>query len=127
MEAKELGRGREASSRPSGDEAGGGRRPRRFSARMKADAVLRLLRGESLEVVSRELGISAARLSSWREAFLAAGQQGLKADNLRQGDRRVAKLERKIGELMMECELLREKAKRLEVLAPNFPWRRSRR
>ena len=64
--------------------------------------MLRLLRGESLEVVSRELGVS------------------------RQGDRRVAKLERKIGELMMECELLREKAKRLEVLAPNFPWRRSR-
>ena len=94
---------------------------------MKTEAVLRLLRGEPLEVVSRGLGVNAAKLSSWRDAFLAAGQQSLKANNLRRSDRRVAKLERKIGELMMECELLREKAKRLEVLAPNFPWRRSRR
>jgi len=94
---------------------------------VKTEAVLRLLRGEPLEVVSREFGVSAAKLSSWREAFLAAGEQSLKANNLRQSDRRVAKLERKIGELMMECELLREKAKKLEVLAPNFPWRRSSR
>jgi predicted nuclease with TOPRIM domain len=88
---------------------------------------LRLLRGEPLELVSRELGLSAARLSGWRDAFVAAGEQSLKAQNLRQADRRVAKLQRKIGELMMEVELLREKARRLEVNAPNFPWRRSRR
>jgi hypothetical protein len=32
------------------------------------------LRGEPLDLVSRELGIPAARLTTWREAFLAAGQ-----------------------------------------------------
>ena len=38
------------------------------------EVVLRLLRGEDLESVSRELGITAARASQWREQFLAAGQ-----------------------------------------------------
>ena len=53
--------------------AGGGdhaRARRRMSARRKQDAVLRLLRGEDLELVSRELAVTAAELSGWREAFL---------------------------------------------------------
>ena len=45
----------------------------RFSAGRKRAVVLRLLRGEDLESVSRELGITAARASQWREQFLAAG------------------------------------------------------
>ena len=44
---------------------------RRMSARRKQSALLRLLRGEDLELVSRELGVTAAELSGWREAFLA--------------------------------------------------------
>jgi transposase-like protein len=56
---------------------GGGPTPghrRRMSARRKQDAVLRLLRGEDLELVSRDLGVIAAELSGWREAFLAGGE-----------------------------------------------------
>ena len=44
----------------------------RFSARRKRATVLRLLRGENLESVSRELGITAARASQWRDQFLVA-------------------------------------------------------
>ena len=46
----------------------------RFSARRKRATVLRLLRGEDLESVPRELGITAARASQWRDRFLAAGR-----------------------------------------------------
>ena len=49
----------------------------RFSAPRKAAAVLRLLRGEDLELVSRELGVTAATLSAWRDDFLAGGQAAL--------------------------------------------------
>ena len=38
----------------------------RFSARRKTETVLRLLRGEDLELLSRELGVTAATLSAWR-------------------------------------------------------------
>ena len=50
----------------------------RWSAGKKTDAVLRLLRGESLEELSRELKVEAHRLAAWRDDFLAAGKQGLK-------------------------------------------------
>jgi transposase-like protein len=45
----------------------------RFSSRKKVDAVLQVLRGEDLDLVSRELGLTAARLSEWRDQFLAGG------------------------------------------------------
>jgi hypothetical protein len=45
-----------------------------MSAKRRQSAVLRLLRGEALELVSRELTIAAAELSAWRDAFLAAGE-----------------------------------------------------
>jgi transposase len=49
----------------------------RMSRQRKREAVLRLLRGEDLELVSRSLGVTAATLSSWREAFLSAGRASL--------------------------------------------------
>ena len=68
----------EGARRATGDAAGNGRGGR-FSARRKRETVLRLLRGEDLESVSRELGITAARASQWRDQFLAAGQASLKS------------------------------------------------
>ena len=49
----------------------------RMSRQRKTDAVLQLLRGEDLEIVSREFGVTAATLSEWRDAFLAAGEVSL--------------------------------------------------
>ena len=48
------------------------RSKRRFSTRCKAEVVLRLLRGEDLETLPRELGVAAHELSRWRERFLAS-------------------------------------------------------
>src|ERR671912_1738600 len=59
---------------PTGDYRS---RPR-WSAGKKMDAVLRLLRGEPLEVLSRELGVEVHRLAAWRDDFLEAGKDGLK-------------------------------------------------
>ncbi len=53
------------------DAAGPGRGGR-MSRQRKREAVLRLLRGEDLDTVSRSLGVTAATLSTWREAFLTA-------------------------------------------------------
>lgn len=100
---------------------------RRWSAKRKRDAVLRLLRGEDLETLSRQLGVTAARLSEWREDFLAGGEAQLKARAAMARDREIRELQRKLGEITMENELLREKARRLEERAPGFPWRRSNR
>ena len=76
----------------------------RFSARRKRATVLRLLRGENLESVSRELGITAARASQWRDQFLAAGQAGLRAARRMPGMRStiVATARHHLGELLKE-------------------------
>ena len=50
----------------------------RHSARRKSKAILRLLRGEDIDPVSRELGITAATVAGWRDHFLAGGQVALK-------------------------------------------------
>ena len=92
----------------------------RFSAPRKAGAVLRLLRGEDLELLSRELGVIASTLSSWRQQFLAAAQASLKGKTGKadERDEQISRLKKKVGELTMDNELLREKAQRLEE---NFP------
>src|SRR3954467_7277380 len=80
----------------------GGKKPERFSARQKTAVVLRLLRGEALDLLSRELGIPAARLATWREAFLDAGQEALKTQPLDSHDREIGRLREKLGESTME-------------------------
>jgi hypothetical protein len=52
----------------------------RGSANKRLDVVLRLLRGQKLEMVPREVGVEAHRLAAWRDAFLGAGKEGLKAN-----------------------------------------------
>ena len=107
----------EGARRATGAAAGRGRGGR-FSARRKRETVRRLLRGEDLESVSRELGITAARVSQWRDQFLAAGQASLKsrAPDARDEDNR--RLQAKIGELLMENELLYAKVDQLEAGGP---------
>src|SRR5262245_22294070 len=74
----------------------GWQKPERFSARQKTEIVLRLLRGEALALVSRELGVPAARLATWREAFLAAGQDALQKQPLDSRDREIGRLREKL-------------------------------
>jgi transposase len=59
-------------------QAGDHRSRPRWSAGKKMEAVLRLLRGESLEELSRELQVEAHRLAAWRDDFLESGKEGLK-------------------------------------------------
>ena len=90
---------------------------KRFWARHKTQAVLRLLRGEDIDLVSRELGVTAATLSHWRDIFLEAGESGLKPQPAKESVE-VGRLREKIGEQAMENELLREKIARLEQNRP---------
>ena len=104
----------------------GWKKPERFSARQKTEVVLRLLRGEALDILSRELGLPAARIATGREAFLDAGPEAMKTQPLDSRDRELGRLREKLGESTMEIELLREKMGRLETSCP-LAHRRSRR
>lgn len=99
-----------------GHHAGGdGPAPRsRMSAKRKQGAVLRLLKGAPIELVSRELGVTAAELSAWRDAFLAAGEASLKTRPADERDAEIARLKGKVGDLTMANELLEVKIEKLE-------------
>ena len=103
----------------------GGPPPQRFSAKRKLRAVSRLLRGEPLELVARELNVTAARLSEWRDRALLAAEAALKERTSDDRDDEITRLKGKVGEMTMETELLREKIARLEAGAP-LARRRSR-
>ena len=95
---------------------------RRWHAARKAQAVLRLRRGESLDALSRELARPISRLEAWHQEGLAGLHAGLScrpdADPLQL---RLDDANRRIGELSMDIELLRIQAN----CALPFPARRS--
>jgi transposase-like protein len=102
------------------EQAGDSRSRPRWSAGKKMEAVLRLLRGEPLETLSRELGVEAHRLAAWRDDFLESGKEGLKGQRPDRSpdDRALRQAERKIGQLTMENEILRAAAEKRGVQIP---------
>jgi transposase len=72
-----------------------------------------------------ELGVMAAELTAWRDAFLAAGESSLKTRPADGRDLEIGRLKAKVGDLTMTTELLEAKIERLEGGRP-LARRRSR-
>lgn len=95
----------------------------RWTVARKREVVLRIFRGESLDKLSRELGVEIYRLEKWRDRAMSSVDEGLKK---RKGDPVQGELDvamKRIGELTMENELLYERCRRSNV---PFPKGRSR-
>ena len=105
--------------------AAGPGRGGRMSRQRKRDAVPRLLRGEDLEMVSRPLGVTAATLSGWRDAFLTAGEASLASRPADGEELESERLKAKLGEMLLREELLEAKIAALEGGRP-LARRRSR-
>jgi transposase len=73
----------------------------RFSSRKKMDVVLRVLRGDDLDLVSREAGITTATLSARRDQFVTSGQAGWKSRSAGGRDDELARLKALVGESMV--------------------------
>ena len=113
-----------AAERPQESGAAAPGRGGRMSRQRKTAAVLRLLRGEDLETVSRSLGVTAATLSGWREAFLAAGEAALSTKPASGEELESERLKAKLGAALIERDLLNEK---IAILEANRPFARRRR
>ena len=105
---------------------GGAGSERRNSARRKLAAVTRLLRGEPLETVARELNVTVARLSEWRGRALVGAEAAMKERERDSRDEEMLRLKAKLGEVTMANELLEQKIAALEGGRP-LARRRSRR
>lgn len=84
-----------------------------FSPEFKLRAASRLVAGEcTLAELSRELGVKDSVLAAWRDQFLerASAVFGTSAPSQ---EARIAELEREIGRLHLENEILKKASKRL--------------
>ena len=96
----------------------------RWTVARKREVVLRLLRDEPVQLLSRQLGVDIFRLEQWREKAIGGIDASLKQRN--SGDPVQAELDsamKRIGELTMQVELLEAKT---ETFGP-LGRRRSRR
>ena len=115
---------RRATGEASASSARGG--TGRWSARRKVSVVLELLRGADLESVSRRHGVTAAKLSAWREEFLAGGEAHLKVREVAVDDEETRRLKNVVADLATTNDLLKEKIRHLEASGPLGWWRSKR-
>ena len=123
-QANVVGARPSAAERPQESGAAALGRGGRMSRQRKTAAVLRLLRGEDLETVSRELGVTAATLTGWHDAFLAAGEAALTTRAARGDELESNRLKARLGVALIERDLLNEK---IAILEADRPFARRRR
>jgi hypothetical protein len=73
---------------------------------LNRDAAERLLRGEPLDAVSREVQVPAHEVEQWRRDFLESGLAGLKKRSGEGDTKALKQAQAKIGELTMKLELV---------------------
>ncbi len=120
-------------------------RSRVFSREFKLDAVSRMEAGPNVCALARELGIRRKLLYEWRDAFRAGGEEALRppgrprkgvavvgsrdggasrgspapagpAAELAAARRRIAELERKVGQQALEADFFRQALRQVETL-----------
>ncbi len=106
------------------------RKNRVFSPKFRLAVVQRIEGGESLLAVSQELGIRRTVLYRWRQAYRESGADGLSRrvgrprageeieakNELEAARRRIAELERKVGQQALANDFLGRAFKRVEEL-----------
>ena len=112
-----LSPGQGAPSAGSGTTLGPLASGQRWSVARKREVVLRLMRGESAELLSRELGLPVFKLEQWRQKAEAALEGALKEREADPAGGQLAAAMQRIGELSMENDLLRARIGRPGPLA----------
>jgi len=99
-------------ARSATGSASGAAEVKRWSTGRKRGVVLRLLRGEPVDAVSREVGVTIAELEQWRELALAGIEAGLKTRTSDPLEARLNEAVRRVGELTMTIEILNKERER---------------
>ncbi len=107
----------EGARSATGGEPSAAAEVRRWSAGRKKEVVLRLLRGEPVDAVSREVSVAIYKLERWRDRALAGIEVGLKERENDPLEKQLDEANRRIGELVMEVEILRKERQAKRPLA----------
>jgi transposase-like protein len=89
--------------------------PKRWTAKRRVALVVEILRGEtSVAEAARQHGLTVAEVEEWRERFLTSAENGLRSkplDDEALKDAQIKRLKQKVGELVMDIDILKEAAK----------------
>lgn len=88
---------------------------KRWTASRKMEVVLRYLRGEPLDSLSRAIGVPASDIEEWYHTAMRGIESSLKSRNNEPIQTELDAAKRRIGELSMENELLLERSRRRGV------------
>ena len=87
----------------------------RWTAKRRVALVLSILRGEtSVQEAARKHDLTVAEVEEWKDRFLLAAENALRSrpkDEDALKDEQIKKLERKVGQLVMELDIAREALK----------------
>src|SRR3712207_9316999 len=88
---------------------------KRWTAKRRSGLVLEILRGEiSIAEAARQHGSTVAEVEEWRERFLAGAENALRSRPLgeeAQKEQELKRLKQKVGELVMELDIVKEAVK----------------
>ncbi|HEV2126284.1 MAG TPA: transposase [Chloroflexota bacterium] len=88
---------------------------KRWTAKRRAALVMEILRGDlSVVEAARRHGLTVAEIEAWRERFLSGAENALRSrplDEEAQKEQEVKRLKQKVGELVMELDIIREAVK----------------
>ena len=108
---------------------------RHFTEDQKRAAVTRVLKGEAVSTVARQIGADRKRLYEWRSQYQEAGPEGLRGvgrprktealgararswdgapDELAAARRQIAELQRKVGEQQVDLDFFRKALRHIE-------------
>jgi transposase len=114
------------------------KRPRVFSRAFKLAAVRRMIAGENVSALSRELQVLRKDLNYWRDHFKSGGPEALRGrgrprkteivpapakeppGEIEKARERIAELERKVGRQQIDLDFFRQALRRVgEARRPN--------
>ena len=89
--------------------------PKRWTAKRRAAVVLSILRGEtSVAEAARQHDLTVAEIEEWKERFLTSAENGLRSkplDDEALKEAQIKRLKQKVGELVMDIDILKEAAR----------------
>jgi len=84
----------------------------RWTAKRRTALILSILKGEtSAKEAARKHGLTISEIEEWRERFMAAAENALRSkprDDEAMKDQQIKQLKQKVGELVLDIDILTE-------------------
>jgi transposase-like protein len=88
---------------------------KRWTTKRRSALVLEILRGDTTAAeAARKHGLTVAEVDDWKERFLSGAENALRSKPLDEEalkDAQIKRLKQKVGELVMDMDILKEAAK----------------